>query len=559
MLTTNVPGSKPISSSQVGRSARFALIVMVVAIPALIFILHSALFWWYIIDDAAISFVYSRSLAQGHGLVTQPGVPPVEGYSNFTWVLLCVPFFWLGMFDPHLTSKLLSVALVLASFVLLGLTLQRYFQLGRRGIFLTLLLLATNTTFVLWTTAGLEGPLYALVIFGLLYFSTRAVLAEKVGRNSVILVGSIAALVGMTRPDGLIFAFAYPLVMLSGVRNLSNKNFRKQFALQLAGYSVAWLALYGSFIVFRILYFGDIVPNTYHAKFATVGGGPASLLGKVGHLFAGAAEMLAWPLITGLIVGTVYLIARGLFGRRHYMLLVFLVLSVAIYVILPYDFIGEYRFGLPFFLILYPYCIVMSMSILYSLRMPDVRRRTVALFFVAFALAWGGSFFALRSVSYSNNAYAPFGDVAEYGGHKFNSYASRLGVERGSVLLPDVGGALYYSKLRVYDLGALTDRTITKTLGKDPISFYNYVFEETKPTFISTHQMWAALAELDGDPRFRRDYVPIREGLEPSFDVEYGRLIYSGTYVRKDAVVGKEEVLKVIQSEAEQRFKEGKR
>lgn len=560
MFTADLSRSRSLFSTQLRPLARFGPIIMVVAVPALVFVLHSALFWWYIVDDAAISFVYSRSLAQGYGLVTQPGVPPVEGYSNFTWVVLCVPLFWLGLFDPQLTPKLLSVGLVVGSFALLGGALHRYFRLGVRGILLTLLLLASNTAFVVWTTAGLEGPLYAVVIYGLLYISTRDVLAERVDRRSVALAGVIAAIVAMTRPDGLLFAFAYPLAMLAGAHCPQSGSWRKQFGAQLAVYGLSFTVLFGSFMIFRVLYFGDVVPNTYHAKFDRLDGGLAGLLGKLWYLFVGAAEMLAWPLLVGLVVGTAYLVAKGLFDRRHYVLLVFLALSVALYIVLPYDFMGEHRFGLPFFLMLYPYCVVMSISILGSLRLPEARRKSVALLLAGFALAWGGGFFALRSMNYSTKgAFAPFGVVAEYGGQKFNSYAERLGLGKGSVLLPDVGGALYYSKLRVYDLGGLTDKTIARTMGKDQAAFYDYVFESTKPTFISTHQMWAVFANLDGDPRFRRDYVPIREGRDASSDIAFGVSMYSGTYVRKDAVLGKEETLKALQAEAERRFSEGKR
>ena len=34
------------------------------------------------IDDAGISFSYARNFALGDGLVSQPGFPPVEGFSN---------------------------------------------------------------------------------------------------------------------------------------------------------------------------------------------------------------------------------------------------------------------------------------------------------------------------------------------------------------------------------------------------------------------------------------------------------------------------------------------
>ena len=44
--------------------------------------------YWFICDDAFISFRYARNLATGHGLVFNPGFERVEGYTNFLWVLM---------------------------------------------------------------------------------------------------------------------------------------------------------------------------------------------------------------------------------------------------------------------------------------------------------------------------------------------------------------------------------------------------------------------------------------------------------------------------------------
>ncbi len=63
------------------------------------------------IDDAGISFAYARNLALGHGLVAQPGVIPVEGYSNPLWVFLLAAFSVVRLFDPLWTPKLLSLGL----------------------------------------------------------------------------------------------------------------------------------------------------------------------------------------------------------------------------------------------------------------------------------------------------------------------------------------------------------------------------------------------------------------------------------------------------------------
>ncbi|HCP45317.1 MAG TPA: hypothetical protein DIU15_04715, partial [Deltaproteobacteria bacterium] len=48
----------------------------------------------YVKDDTFISMRYARNLAMGHGLVFNYG-DRLEGYTNFLWVVLTVPAFWL--------------------------------------------------------------------------------------------------------------------------------------------------------------------------------------------------------------------------------------------------------------------------------------------------------------------------------------------------------------------------------------------------------------------------------------------------------------------------------
>ncbi len=40
-----------------------------------------------LLDDGMISMRFAQQFATGHGLVWNPGEPPVEGYTNFFWTL----------------------------------------------------------------------------------------------------------------------------------------------------------------------------------------------------------------------------------------------------------------------------------------------------------------------------------------------------------------------------------------------------------------------------------------------------------------------------------------
>ena len=123
-----------------------------------------------------------------------------------------------------------------------------------------------------------------------------------------------------------------------------------------------------------------------------------------------------------------------------------------------------------------------------------------------------------------------------------------LGIENASLLVPDIGGTLYYSKLRIYDLAGLCDKVIARTYNTDQGAFRNYIFEETKPTFIYTHGWFTSVNKFDEDERFLSDYIAIDEYEDKYAENILKRKIMSGNYVRKDAIAGKEDILKDIQS-----------
>jgi hypothetical protein len=117
------------------------------------------------------------------------------------------------------------------------------------------------------------------------------------------------------------------------------------------------------------------------------------------------------------------------------------------------------------------------------------------------------------------------------------------------VLLPDVGGMLYYSDLRVYDIAGLTDRTVAQTLGThiNRAAFHDYVFDQIKPTFIHTHGFWSAHAKLAQDERFAADYVPICNYPDPVY-----KKYESGDFVRRDVIENQDYQLRTLQTRLDQ-------
>ena len=176
-----------------GRYLRFAAILL----PFCIYLfLTSGLSDW-IIDDAGITFSYSRSFAQGHGLVSQPGMAPVEGYSNPLWMLAMVPFFFCGVFHPYIVPKLISYILVALTFWLLHRLISRVTSDFLPATFATLSLLSVNASFLIWTCSGLENPQYAALIVGLTYLHIEWVAGSRSCEHVAIVSALLACAIAM--------------------------------------------------------------------------------------------------------------------------------------------------------------------------------------------------------------------------------------------------------------------------------------------------------------------------------------------------------------------------
>ncbi|HVQ31924.1 MAG TPA: hypothetical protein VMV21_20165 [Vicinamibacteria bacterium] len=510
------------------RPVILSLIILLSATVA--FTLHALLFRSWLIDDAGISLAYARNLAHGYGLTAQPGVPPVEGFSNPLWTLLLAASAATGVFDVLWTPKLLSWALVAGAFVVILKASPRPRLLAA----LPLMLLSCNTSFVVWTTSGLENGLLAFLVVLSCGLSIRAAEGERASWALDGGSGLVAGLLALTRPDALLYAAAYPLTVLALARPPIAW---RPLSRRLVRYGITLCTVFGAYLAFRVSYYGDWVPNTYHAKdkpsllslvdFAKIG----DLLGSVAGPMAGAFCFLfvagaLWPWLSARMSG------------RLRVLLLYLGLATVAYLVLPLDWMGEYRFATAFFVFLY-WSVGEMLQALVEAEWPRPRRQWAIAGFAVVLLSLTGFIYGPRSRAFAENPVVPFQRVAAFNGAGYNRLAAILGLSQASLLTPDLGGTLYYSTLRVYDLAGLCDRVVALTLRNDHEAFLDYVFERTRPTFIHAHASWAEWAAFPDDPRLARDYVPISERWDgpPEWRAHASlRLPWSADYVRRDAV-----------------------
>ena len=130
--------------------------------------------FWFLTDDAFISFRYISNWTLGYGPVwNPPPFRPVEGYTNFLWLALLYAIWQiLGIAPPQAANYLALLfalgSLYLSSRMLMRLPLSAPLR-PYRLVFLALLLLGTTTnrTFLAWSSSGLETAMFTFFIFGL--------------------------------------------------------------------------------------------------------------------------------------------------------------------------------------------------------------------------------------------------------------------------------------------------------------------------------------------------------------------------------------------------------
>ncbi|MBM7789916.1 hypothetical protein [Tenggerimyces flavus] len=518
------------------RSSSFVAFVVDLAgsflVPLGAYLFHAALFGRWIVDDAAISFAYARNIAEGYGIVHQPGAESVEGYSNPLWTALLTVLHYFGVLDDGTNTlggipdyayvpRAIAVVCVIVIFLCLRRIFGQIFP-RRRAIVATLvagLILAINPSFVGWTVSGMENPLYAALVALLAALLVTAAVKRNVLSARVAMLSSVLVLLlALTRPDGLIFVLAYPLLVASQLRR---PNLGRSFkALVIAGATFAIPA--AALLFLRYQTWGLLVPNTAVAK--SQNGLDFAGLAKVTQL----VEHVGWPVtfLALLLVGMTFVqllrpaptwrvssaFKLGLYGLTA----VFLP-SFAAYALLNEDWMIQLRFATPFWVTSAP---LLAALLVHWLAMPHRRTQVVVGVLTLAAVVPTLLIMADKSQTWRTRPTLTACFVAERYGRMWNTYADLLGIQNASYLTPDLGGTLLTSRHKIYDLGGLMDAHIARAMNTgDHQALAEYVFTETKPTFIHIHGSFKE--PIFSDPRLDTDYLPI----VPSQD-----------YVRKDAV-----------------------
>lgn len=325
-------------------STRTAVLLLA---PALIIYALLAYHFNFVQDDAYISYRYVANFLDGHGLVYNVG-ERVEGYTNFGWVILLSLFGALGA-DYIALSQLVGL---LCGAGLVGVTylISRHLLESAPPIISVIpaYVVAALPSLAYWAPAGLETAAFALAATASVYWYLT--------RSRLLVFGLLVAV--WLRPEG---AFVAALLLLAEAVTERRVPY---FSL---GCGVMAFVLSLPYVVFKIAYYGSLLPNPFYAKTGFGAGQFLSGAEYAGRFFS------HYPLLAVALAGTLLLYRRLSAGSR--VLVVVAVIYTLYIAAVGGDVLKVHRFFLP---VAGTMAVLLAVSVYHLVRRAAVRTRLMA-------------------------------------------------------------------------------------------------------------------------------------------------------------------------------------
>lgn len=234
--------------------------VALLAVSMLAFAWLAASFW-FVIDDAYISYRFSQNWALGHGLRYNLGDhTPVEGYSNFLWVAIAALVEWVRL-PAASVMPALSFASAFVLPVYLYRSTQDRFDFGPETALLTAVATMASPAIVVWATGGLATMPFAVLMYVLFDQWVLGGRRDEVRRGVWI---AIALMLIRAEGIGWVVVMGTMAAILRGVEPGEDR-----VGVAAMGRAVAIVvALFGVYSAWRWMHFGTLVANTALVKVA---------------------------------------------------------------------------------------------------------------------------------------------------------------------------------------------------------------------------------------------------------------------------------------------------
>ena len=452
-------------------------------IPAVGLYAYIADYLKFIQDDAYITFRYVANYLNGDGLVFNIG-ERIEGFTNFGWTIYLLLWGSLG-FDYIAIAAYSGLIFGGLSLFLIFIIARDLFGPDDRWFsLLALFLVAINFSFAYWSPAGLETAAFTFLTL----LSVRLYLKRN------WLLAAVLALAVWVRPEGALLAIIFVFI-----EALLEKRLPK-FAIT-AGAIAFVISI--PFLIFKVTYYGSILPNPFYAKTSFDFEQLTSGLEYAGRYFLDYG-----------FVGIGFLITALNLKRLSYSVKVLWLFSFAylLYIVLVGgDVLKVHRFFLPIFGIT---AMLVAVSVRLILEPFRAKSRYLLLVVAAIPLLWLTYRLPLDFVTYYNDTEKTFVSKMDFISNAMKDSDST----NFSVAIATIG-KLGYELVghEVIDIIGLTDSTIARHSNTN-IEGLKTTWKERK------YNIPYILAKAP-------DYIVFSTGIKPSAPAEKALYMYPAFFL----------------------------
>jgi len=238
----------------------FLLIVLLFGLYSAFFVYRTSFVvngerYFTLFDDAMISMRYAKNLVEGHGLVMNPG-ERVEGFTNPLWVAYMVLIHLLPV-RASAASLFVQIAGALLTIVTVFMVMRIASEISggvsrvsAGAMFLT----AFYLPLISWCLQGMEVSLVMLVTTTAVWMALRLMRDNRFSVWLYVLLGAGT----LVRID-----MAVPFLGIAVFLLRAQPQYRKRHLL----WGCAMFAVFmGAQTILRLVYYGDLLPNTYYLK-----------------------------------------------------------------------------------------------------------------------------------------------------------------------------------------------------------------------------------------------------------------------------------------------------
>jgi hypothetical protein len=448
---------------------------------AVIFVLHS-LHLAVIAEDSFIGFRFAKNIIEGNGLLWNIGESPVEGYTNFLWIIFCSVAILAG------TNLLVFVQVTGIAFSIIILIYVYYFcsrslEFDSYSSLIACAFLALAGPFATWSTSGMETNLFTLFVVASCYHEISYWKSRQ--RASIILSFTFCFLAALTRPEGLgIFIILLNMHSYRALREKKSKEIINYSILAL----IIFVIPFSIYFIWRVFYYGYLFPLTYYAK--TGGGALQWIRGAkyfwffIIHFILPLAPLLIllfWKRLDKIKVTNLFSLSRfnSQIASSRYGIILCGVMCIAYsgyIVLIGGDYMAMYRFFVP----ILPFIYILIAATIYSQLVKDsgISKKRNYLIFTLIAISLAGTFlqstplekyiFTKPSITHGQFQGVNFErwhtNRLSLIGNFFNDY-KRSNDE--SLATDAIGAVSYYSGLKIYSIHGLVDPKIARMDSRD--------------------------------------------------------------------------------------------